>query len=321
MVRRPINPKLLSNVSTRHLARHLAALSLVSTYPSLAWAQPTPPTAQFPTTPAPSASALAAEPIPAPIPPPPAAVAPAPVAPAPVAPAPIAPAPELAPAQAPSAQPPPGAVISTQLAAGSSPSTADATTTTQPSTSAAVAEPVGAAALAAEPASVPPPLPSREARPFALTGSLGWNSLAGFALGATYSFDPHVSADIAFGVGTIGLKTGARVRYNLFESSWTPSFGLGVQYGPGSVRSAVFKGANQGEEAELLVESSAFAQGIAAMSYQGQSGFTALFGLGYSVLLDADNVRHLSGSEETADAVRFVTGSGMVFEIALGYAF
>lgn len=152
-------------------------------------------------------------------------------------------------------------------------------------------------------------------------GSLGWNSLAGFALGATYSFDPHVSADLAFGVGTIGLKTGARVRYNLFESNWTPSFGLGIQYGPGSGRALVFRGANQGEEAELLVEASAFAQGLAAMSYQGHGGFTALFGLGYAVLLDKDNVRHISGDEEAADAYRFVAGDGMVFEMAFGYAF
>ncbi len=146
--------------------------------------------------------------------------------------------------------------------------------------------------------------------------------MAGFAIGGTYSFDPHVSADIAFGVGSIGLKTGARVRYNLFESNWTPSFGLGIQYGPGSGdRTITFNGANQGEDADLIVETSAFAQALAAMSYQGRGGFTALFGIGYSVLLDKDNIRLVSGDEETADTVRFVTGSGIVFEVALGYAF
>lgn len=169
---------------------------------------------------------------------------------------------------------------------------------------------------------MPEVVPSREARPFALTGTLGWNSLAGFALGGTYSFDPHLSADIAFGIGAIGLKTGARVRYNLFESNWTPSFGLGIQYGPGSGgQSAVIQGQNQGEDAEVLLEASAFAQGLVAMSYQGDSGFTTLLGIGYSVLLDEDNVRLVSGSEKTADLVRFISRSGMVFEMGLGYAF
>lgn len=165
-------------------------------------------------------------------------------------------------------------------------------------------------------------MPSREERPFALTGSLGWNSLAGFALGGTFSFDPHVSADVAFGLAAIGLKMGTRVRYNLFESNWTPSFGVGFQYGPGSGGQAVtIQGSGTNGNADVVLESSAFVQGLAAMSYQGQGGFTALFGVGYSVLLDDDNLRLISGDEKTADAVGQVAGSGIVIEVGLGYAF
>jgi hypothetical protein len=57
------------------------------------------------------------------------------------------------------------------------------------------------------------------------------------------------------------------------------------------------------------------------VSYQGQGGFTALFGAGYAVLLDDDNIRAVSGSEETIDLTRSLTGSGIVIEVALGYAF
>lgn len=219
------------------------------------------------------------------------------------------------PAVTPSPQPAPVEISSAPLAAGS-----PAVATTRASAPTAIAQPAAAAPSTAEPAE-PDVVPPRADRPFALTGSLGWNSLAGFAIGVTYSFDPHISADLAFGIGTVGAKTGARLRYNLFEGSWTPTFGLGIQYGPGSGRAIEFQGANQDEQAELLIEPSAFAQGLAAMSYQGQGGFTALFGVGYSVLLDKDNVRTISGSEETADAMRFVTGSGIVLEIGLGYAF
>lgn len=165
-------------------------------------------------------------------------------------------------------------------------------------------------------------MPSRAERPFALTGSLGWNSLAGLALGGTFSFVPQVSADVAFGLSLIGLKMGTRVRYNLFESNWTPSFGVGFQYAPGSGGQAVtIQGSGTNGDADLILESSAFVQGLAAMSYQGEGGFTALFGVGYSVLLDDDNVRVISGDTKTADAVRLFSRSGIVMEIGLGYAF
>jgi hypothetical protein len=155
---------------------------------------------------------------------------------------------------------------------------------------------------------------------FALTGSLGWNSLAGFALGGTLNFGPHVSTDIAFGLAAIGLKSGARVRYNIFTSNWTPTFGVGFQFGNGSSGEAIEVDGQDGL-VELVVERSGFVQALAGMSYQGQGGFTALFGAGYSVLLDDDNIRVVSGSEETADITRFVTGNGIVLEVALGYAF
>ncbi len=163
-------------------------------------------------------------------------------------------------------------------------------------------------------------LPPRSRRMFALTGSMGWNALAGFALGGTFNIGPHVSTDIAFGVAAIGIKAGTRVRYNLFESDWTPSFGVGFQYGPGSGGESVIVNGQDGD-AEVIIERSAFVQGLAAMSYQGQGGFTALFGAGYSLLLDDDNVQFVSGDEDTADITRFVSGSGIVLEVALGYAF
>lgn len=173
-----------------------------------------------------------------------------------------------------------------------------------------------------KPVEEPVVLPSREERPFALTGSLGWNSLAGFGIGGTFSFDPHVSADVTLGLAAIGLKMGTRVRYNLFESNWTPSFGVGLQFGPGGGGQAVtIQGSGTNGDAEVILEPSAFVQGLAAMSYQGHGGFTALFGLGYSVLLDEDNLRFVSGDEKTADIVRQVAGSGIVIEIGLGYAF
>jgi hypothetical protein len=169
--------------------------------------------------------------------------------------------------------------------------------------------------------------PSRAARPLAIWGSLGWNSLAGFGLGLSYSFTPHITADAALGVASIGLKSGARLRYNLFAKNWTPTLGVGFQYGPGAER-VVMRGDSETSapndpdaDAEVTIEPSAFLQAMAGMSYQGKGGFNALFGVGYSVLLDEDNVRAHSGGAETVKLVRRIAGSGIVLEVTLGYAF
>lgn len=195
-----------------------------------------------------------------------------------------------------------------------------------------VVEATAASDPVAPPRETNAPLPpmdeaSRTARPLAIWGSLGWNSLAGFGLGLSYSFNPHITADAAFGVASIGLKSGARVRYNLFESNWTPTFGLGFQYGPGAEHvvmhgdSGALSPNDPNADAEVTIESSGFVQALAGMSYQGKGGFNALFGVGYSALLDEDNVRAHSGGDETVELVRRVVGSGIVLEVALGYAF
>lgn len=157
---------------------------------------------------------------------------------------------------------------------------------------------------------------------------MGWNSLAGFAFGASYSFTAHFTADAALGLSAIGPKVGTRLRYNVLKSNWTPSFGVGFQYGSGSGGRTIVQGQStsidpndEDADAEVTIERSAFVQALAAMTYQGAGGFNALFGVGYSVLLDEDNVQLHTGGEQTADIVRLVTGSGIVLEVGLGYAF
>lgn len=206
----------------------------------------------------------------------------------------------------------------------------------EPATVSPTVEPVAAPTSAqnqdAPPLKESPLLPpldeaSRAARPLAIWGSLGWNSLAGFAFGLSYSFNPHITADAAFGVASIGWKSGVRVRYNLLESNWTPTIGVGLQYGPGAKRvvmrgnSTMFAPNDAHADALVTIEPSAFAQGIVGMSYQGKGGFNALFGVGYSALLDKDNVQAHSGGQETVKLVRQVVGSGIAIEITLGYAF
>lgn len=156
---------------------------------------------------------------------------------------------------------------------------------------------------------------------------MGWNSLVGFGFGLGYSLTPNLGLDAGFGVASIGRKAALRLRYNVLATNWTPVFGLGVQYGPGTGTRGVELFGDDGTSTTIMVERSAFLQALAAMAYQGDAGFTALFGLGYSALLDKRNVRLVAGSEHTAanehtaDLTQRITGSGIALETAIGYAF
>ncbi len=289
--------------------------------PSLAHAQSVPSAASVNPAPvAPAASPAPTNPAPVPVAP---TVGPAPN-PAPTAPA-ASPAPNPTPGDptpSPASQVPPVAAP---------PSEVNTAASTPPAVTSPAVAPTGSGETLTDPAvsdAARQTVPSRAARPFAIWGSMGWNSIAGFAFGASYSFTPHLTADAAIGLSAIGPKTGARLRYNLLKSNWTPSFGLGIQYGPGSDEQITVQGQNnsidpndEDADAVVTIEPSAFVQALAAMTYQGAGGFNALFGLGYSILLDEDNVRSHSGGERTTDIVRLVAGSGIVLEVALGYAF
>jgi hypothetical protein len=161
---------------------------------------------------------------------------------------------------------------------------------------------------------------ARAARPFAIAGVLGWNSLVGFGIEFSYAIIPQLTIEVAGGLGAIGFKTGARLRYNMLESNWTPVLGVGMQYGPGSGGEVVTIAGEDGG-AQLQIEPSAYAQGIVGVNFQGRGGFTFLAGVVYSHLLDKSNVSSATGGSETIEATRLVAGSGFGAEFAFGYAF
>lgn len=161
---------------------------------------------------------------------------------------------------------------------------------------------------------------TRERRKVAIHGYLGWNSLPGLGVGVSCAFIPQLSADLAFGVGSIGLKGGLRLRYNVLNSNWTPVLATGLQLGPGSGSEPITLNGRTGS-ATVRIESSAFLQMLGGVSFQGDGGFSFLLGGGYSLLLDRDNVHHVSGSVDTANEVRNVVKSGLVVEAMFGYAF
>jgi hypothetical protein len=165
-----------------------------------------------------------------------------------------------------------------------------------------------------------PTLPTREERPLALAGAFGWNTLGGWGATLSYSPDPHVSLDAAVGLSIVGFKMGGRVRYNVLTTPWTPSLGLGIQYGGGTGGERVRVDHADGR-GEMTIEGSPFAQILAAMSYQGPEGMWFLGGLGYSILLVDENVTYVSGPQAATDLLRSLAGSGMVIELGVGYAF
>jgi hypothetical protein len=106
----------------------------------------------------------------------------------------------------------------------------------------------------------------------------------------------------------------------MLESNWTPVFGVGIQYGPGSGgRSIAIQGQDGG--AELKIEPSAYMQGILGVNFQGRGGFNFLAGAVYSHLLDKSNVSSAVGGAQTIEATQIAAGSGFGAEFAFGYSF
>ena len=166
----------------------------------------------------------------------------------------------------------------------------------------------------------------REQRRINLALETGWNSLTGIGLGGGYQLTSHVALDGGIGQSVSGTRFGLRGRYNLLTSGWTPFVAAGAFYSAGRSRSETIENVDDDGRRtsfDVRLEGSAFAQGVAGMSYVGDGGFTFMAALGYAKLLGDDPVRVTKGTTGPADRrlLRTLYGSGPVISLAMGYAF
>lgn len=195
-----------------------------------------------------------------------------------------------------------------------------------------VAEPVAPATAMSFPA--PPKVDSRPLGPIrarrrlALTAELGWNGLAGFGPVLTYHAHPNVSLDLGAGFSLFGWKAGARGRYNFLKSPFTPFVGVGMNATTGLGQQSFDpaddpNGDPTRDPVTVDLKPSYLVQGTLGFDFLHRRGFTMIGCLGYSWLLNEDNVDVLDGelTAEEERVVDFAFKSGAVLSLALGYAF
>jgi len=160
----------------------------------------------------------------------------------------------------------------------------------------------------------------RSQRPWALSGELGWNGLAGVGLTLRRTLESGFAVEGGVGVSVEGAKAGLRVRYDFSRAEWTPFLGLGFLYGTG------FEGEVKGDGStgpfKYRIGRSPYLQAVVGLEYQGQGGFVFAAATGYARLL-GQNLNVTSGTPTYDDlaAARLATGSGLVLSFSWGYAF
>ena len=173
-----------------------------------------------------------------------------------------------------------------------------------------------------------PLLPIRARRRLALTGEIGWNGLAGFGPVLTYYPDPHLGLDLGAGISLFGWKAGVRGRYNLLKGPFTPFFGVGFNAttGLGKVTFDPDTDANGNPNRDPVtvdLKPSYLVQGVVGFDFIHRRGFTMVGAIGYSWLLNHDNLEILAGefTHDEKRAIDVIFKSGVVISLAIGYAF
>ena len=163
--------------------------------------------------------------------------------------------------------------------------------------------------------------PVRAQRKLMVGAELGWNSLAGVGVNASYHLLPRLSVDAGVGYSLVGAKLGARARVNLLTSEWTPFVAAGFLYGVGMGNRELSFPVG-GQTVALRVTGSPFLQFVGGVDYTDPTGFTFLFTAGYAALL-RENLVYSSGQDNAlaTQTLNPIFHSGIAVAAALGYSF
>ena len=164
--------------------------------------------------------------------------------------------------------------------------------------------------------------PIREVKRNVIAANFGWKSLTG--VGFTYHNYVHkqMAVDMGIGVALTGVKLGARYRYLFSPKNFSPYVSAGFNYGLGSGGVEIVS-LDQGNFYKYTVGPSSFFQLAAGIEYLANKGFLFQFDVGYAFLLSGGDYEITEGTpnEQNRWALDAQTGSGIVFEFTLGYAF
>jgi hypothetical protein len=170
---------------------------------------------------------------------------------------------------------------------------------------------------------VPTPVPgAREQHPFVIGAQVGWNTLAGLGLAASWTATRHLAFDAGAGYVISVPKAGARLRWNLLTSDVTPFVAAGGfwSFGRSTPQTITEK---DGDSFAFQVGPAGYAQAVAGVDVQDASRFTFRFELGWSKDLTHRDLRVLSGTPDATSwkEVRLLAGDGLVLGGSFGYAF
>lgn len=169
---------------------------------------------------------------------------------------------------------------------------------------------------------LPSDVPVRAQRRFMIGAELGWNSLAGLGVNASFHLLPRLALDGGVGLSSFGWKAGLRARVNFLTSEWTPFAAAGLLYGVGTGNTEINLSI-PGEQLTYTLGPSPFLQLVGGVDFTGENGFTFLFTAGYAILLNPNNV-HQTGNTPSAAATQALAisyGSGISVGVTLGYSF
>jgi len=165
--------------------------------------------------------------------------------------------------------------------------------------------------------------PVRMTRKLGVNGNMGWNGLTGMGIAMQYYVDPKFALDGGAGISSTGYKFGFRGRYIFLKKNFSPFIGAGYIYSTGSFDQEIAtEDISTGNVITFKVLPSNFLQFVVGGDLVTGGGFFLMFDLGYALLLN-DNMIIVSGrpSQEMERLMRVVYGSGIVFEVSIGYIF
>ncbi len=166
-------------------------------------------------------------------------------------------------------------------------------------------------------------IPVRMTHTFGLSGNLCWNSLTGFGIAMQYYLVPKVALDGGVGISSTGYKFGIRGRYIFLKKNFSPFAGSGFIYSTGSFDQILtIEDIGTGNDITFKLLPSRFLQFVVGGDLVTNGGFFLLFDLGYAYLLN-NNIDIVTGTttQEMKRLMRIVYGSGIVFEVSIGYVF
>ncbi len=165
--------------------------------------------------------------------------------------------------------------------------------------------------------------PIRMRRTLGINANLGWNGLTGIGLAMQYYVVPKFALDAGAGISSTGYKFGIRGRYIFLKKKFSPFAGGGFIYSTGSLDQAItLEDITTGNDITFKILPSRFLQFVVGGDLVTGGGFFLMFDLGYAWLLNG-NMNIISGnpSPDMSRVFRIAYGSGIVFEVSIGYIF